>query len=165
MQLHNGHDLGIKLEAAGKIAFILSLPAWIVTQFSNWYLTNRNYIIGVLICIIIDHIIGSIYHAIKVKDFSWKKNAIGLITKLGLCAASAVLFEIIHDALKGTPWIYEYIKTLTRIIVLLYPAGSAFMNMSALTNGIFPPVGWIKRIKDFNENLDLEKFKNGSDNP
>jgi hypothetical protein len=34
--------------------------------------------------------------------------------------------------------------------------------MSIITNGAFPPIGWIKKIQAFNENLDLTQFKNGN---
>ena len=165
LQIHKGTFM-VKMFGAIKLALPLSVGVWLVELFTKWSISNRDYIAGVLTCIAIDHIIGSIHHAFRICDFTFKKNVVGLIAKLSLCAASVILFEIIHYTVKDAPWIYEYLKITTRLIVLLYPAGSAFMNMSALTNGVFPPIGWIKKIKTFNEDLDLEKFKinNGSDN-
>lgn len=150
----------VKIIASCKVAVALSVPAMIITYLSNWSLSNQEYIAGVLACIAIDHIIGSIYHAFWLKDFTLKRNAWGLINKLLLCAMAGALFEIIHNTVKEVPLVYEYLKVITRLIVILYPAGSAFMNMSELTNGVFPPIGWIRKIKSFNENLDIEKFKN-----
>jgi hypothetical protein len=149
----------IKIKATTLLAIPLSTAAWLINQAANWGISNQEYIAGVLTCIAIDHMIGSIYHAFKVRDFTFKRNAAGLTAKLALCAASAILFEIIHHTLKDIPLVYDYLKIVTRLIVILYPAGSAFMNMSALTNGAFPPLGWIKKIKEFNQNLDLDKFK------
>ncbi|KAF2518244.1 hypothetical protein E0W68_09475 [Flavobacterium salilacus subsp. salilacus] len=83
---------------------------------------------------------------------------------MSLCAGAAILFEIIHNVVKEATLIYDYLKIVTRLIVILYPAGSAFMNMSALTNGVFPPLGWITKIKAFNKDLDLERFTYNNNN-
>lgn len=161
--LHNGSFL-LKLKSAAIIALPLGSLGWIINFVSNWTISNQGYIVGVLTCIAIDHFVGSAYHALKVKDFTFKRNIYGLLQKLALCAASAILFEIIHFALKDIPLIYDYLKTVTRLTVILYPAGSAFMNMSAITNGVFPPLGWIKKLQVFNEDLDIRNLNNGSAN-
>jgi phage-related holin len=156
--LHDG-PLILKFKSLLILSLPLSTVTWIFTEISGWTFSNSDYIAGVLTCIAIDHIIGSIYHAFKLKDFTLKKNISGLLTKLALCAGAAILFEVIHTTVKDASLIYEYLKSLTRLIVILYPAGSAFLNMSAITNGIFPPLGWINKLKAFNENLDLNKIK------
>ncbi|OIQ22217.1 MAG: hypothetical protein BM557_02235 [Flavobacterium sp. MedPE-SWcel] len=161
--LHQG-SVAIKVKAVIFLSLPFSGVTWLISQITKWSISNSDYIIGVLTCIAIDHIVGSIYHAVKVKDFTLKKNAIGLVTKLTLCVGAAILFEIMHNAVKESTLIYEYLKIVTRLIVILYPAGSAFMNMSALTNGIFPPLGWISKIKAFNKDLDLNRFSNKSSN-
>lgn len=161
--LHEGLSIITQVKAAVKIALGLSIPAWALASLSEWTITNRDFIGCVLLCIAIDHLIGSWYHAFKKQDFSFKKNATGLLSKIGLCAAAAVLFEIIHYTVRDVSVVYDYLKYTTRLIILLYPAGSAFLNMSALTNGAFPPIGWIKRITAYNNSLDLNKiYRNGS---
>lgn len=159
MLLHQGCFI-LKSKAILILAFPLSLLTWAVSVLTQWSLSNQEYVAGVLVCIAIDHIIGSFYHAFKAKDFSFKKNAVGLITKLTLCAFAGALFEIIHNVAKESDLAYEYLKIITRLVVILYPAGSAIMNMSALTNGVFPPLGWIEKIKAFNQTLDLDTLKN-----
>ena len=161
--LHNGGAV-IKLKAAFFLALPFSLFTWVISEVTKWSISNSDYIAGVLTCIAIDHIVGSIYHALKAKDFTFKKNALGLISKLSLCVGAAILFEVMHSVVKEATLIYDYLKIVTRLIVILYPAGSAFMNMSALTNGVFPPIGWISKIKTFNNDLDLERFSNKNDN-
>lgn len=148
----------VKMYGCLKLALPLSALGLLINDISNWGVSNVSYIGGVLGCIAVDHIIGSVYH-LRQRDFTLKRNAVGLVTKIGLCAGAALMFEIIQHAMKDAPLIYEYLKMITRLIVLLYPAGSAFMNMSALTNGVFPPIGWIKKIKAFNSDLDLDRFK------
>lgn len=156
--LHQGGFL-IKIWSALKLAAAGAIPTWIFIKITGWTVTNSEYVAGVLLCIAVDHIIGSIYHFWKLRDFTIKKNATGLLVKLGMCAASVLLFEVIHNTIIEVEFIYDYLKITTRLVVILYPAGSAFMNMSALTDGVFPPIGWINRIKNFNTNLDLNNLK------
>lgn len=148
----------IKIYGCLKLALPLSILGLLSNDIFAWGVGNYNYIMGVMGCIAVDHIIGTIYH-LRQRDFTLKRNAVGLVTKIGLCAGAALMFEIIQHAMRDAPLVYEYLKMVTRLIVLLYPAGSAFMNMSALTNGVFPPIGWIKKIKAFNSDLDLDRFK------
>lgn len=155
--LHKGGFL-IKIWAVLKLAAASAIPTWIFVKITGWTVTNSEYVSGVLLCIAVDHIIGSIYHC-KLRDFTLKKNATGLLIKLGMCAASVLLFEVIHNAIIEVEFLYDYLKITTRLVVILYPAGSAFMNMSALTDGVFPPIGWINKIKSFNTNLDLKNLK------
>ncbi|NDI99549.1 hypothetical protein GWA97_10730 [Flavobacterium sp. LaA7.5] len=154
----------VKIWSATKLSVAVGIPTWFLSKVTGWGVSNSDYIAGVLTCIAIDHVIGSYYHAFKINDFTIKKNAVGLITKLSLCAGAAILFEIIHNVVKEATLIYDYLKIVTRLIVILYPAGSAFMNMSALTNGVFPPLGWITKIKAFNKDLDLERFTYNNNN-
>ena len=156
--LHSS-SLVLKIKSVIALSLPFSIVTWFFTKISQWTISNGEFIAGVFTCIAIDHIIGSAYHAFKLKDFTIKKNLIGLITKLTFCAGAAILFEIIQHTVKETTFIYDYLKSLTRLMVILYPAGSAFMNMSALTNGVFPPIGWIQKIKTFNQDLDLDKIK------
>jgi len=155
--LHSGL-LFSKVRAALNIAATLSLPAYLTAKLTEWTISNQAYIAGVLTCIAVDHLVGSAYHAFKVRDFTFKQNVSGLITKLSLCAGAAALFEVIQHVLEGVSFVYDYLKITTRLMIILYPAGSAFLNMSALTNGVFPPLGWLKKIEAFNKNLDLKKI-------
>lgn len=159
---HQAGFLG-KLKLICLISFPMSIITGISQSIRTWSVTNQEYISLVLLCIAIDHIIGTIVHAFKLKDFSIQSNIIGITKKIFLCALAGILFEAVHYTLKEVPLIYEYLKSVTRLIVVLYPAGNAFINMSILTNGKFPPFGWIKKIQAFNTNLDLEKFKKADD--
>lgn len=159
LQLHKG-AFGIKLLGSLKLALPLSITAWCIEKVTQWTITNGEYMGAVLVCILIDWIVGSLYHALKLRDFTLKRNALGLLLKLSMCAGGGILFEIIQMVLHQATFAYESLKIITRLVVILYPAGSAFMNMSALTGGAFPPIGWIKKIKAFNENLDLDRFNN-----
>jgi hypothetical protein len=52
---------------------------------------------------------------------------------------------------------------LIQFIVFIWPAGSAMGNMSILTGGKFPPIGWMKKLERFQENIDINEFKINKD--
>lgn len=161
-KLHNGVGLD-KIFATFKIA---AIPAIFVTVFeglSDWYIVNQWFMIYVFYAIAIDHILGSIVHAFIKKDFTFKKNATGLVMKISFCIAGYSLFVMIHEIFKGIPFIADYFKILIQFIVFIWPAGSAMGNMSILTGGKFPPIGWMRKLEKFQENLDLDNFKTTKD--
>lgn len=139
-----------------KLNFLIFVPAWFISKFTEWTVSNQDFLCGVLLCIAIDHIIGSICHAIIIRDFSFKKNATGLLIKIGICVLSLVIFEIMTLVTQNLPSIFDYLKVLTRLTVISYPVSSAFLNMAILTNGKFPPKGWLEKLKFFNETLNLK---------
>ena len=149
-----------------KYLLMLSLPLSILASLnpiSLWIEQNLAYIGFVLIAIGIDYVLGSIVHLFIKRDFTPKKNIIGLAVKLSLVLSVGILFEGFQFLYpEKTPFIeavMDYLLTITRIMVFLYPAGSAFVNASILTNGKFPPIGWIQKVERFNKNLDINQFK------
>lgn len=161
-KLHNGVGVD-KIYAAVKIAAVPAIFMTIFEGLSKWYIDNQTFMIFVFYAIAIDHILGSIVHAFVKKDFTLKKNGIGLLVKVSFCITGYSLFVMIHEILKGVPFIPDYFKMLIQLIVFIWPAGSAMGNMSILTGGRFPPIGWMKKIERFQENLDLNNFKTTKD--
>lgn len=160
--IHNGIGAD-KIVSTVKLA---TVPAVFVTAFeglSQWYIVNQWFMIFVFYAIAIDHILGSIVHAFIKKDFTLKKNGLGLLIKIGFCVAGYSLFVMIHEIFKGIPFIADYFKILIQFIVFIWPAGSAMGNMSIITNGKFPPIGWMKKLEKFQENIDINEFKTKKD--
>lgn len=56
-------------------------------------------------------------------------------------------------------FVTDYFAVVSRLMVFVYPAGSALMNVAILTDGAFPPVAWMERIKRFNSELDVKQFQ------
>ena len=156
--LHKG-TLGLKLKSALVLSISISPFVFIGENLLKWYLSNQDYIYLVLGAIVIDHILGSLHHAFIVRDFTWKKNAIGIAIKLGLVIAIGFLFEALPVIAKGDNILKDYLVIVTRLSVFLYPAGSAFGNMSVVTGGKFPPKAWMDKLSKFNENLNPEDLK------
>ncbi|MFC7347318.1 hypothetical protein ACFQO9_11375 [Chryseobacterium zhengzhouense] len=152
-----------KLVAAFKIAAIPALFVSIIEGLSKWYIVNQWFMIFVFYAIIIDHILGTIVHAFVNRDFTLKKNGIGLLKKISFCILGYSLFVMIPEILKGVPFLPEYLTMLIQFIVFIWPAGSAMGNMSILTGGKFPPIGWMRKLDRFSENLDITEFKPKTD--
>ena len=109
--------------------------------------------------LILDHLLGSYVHLTIKKDLTFKKNLEGLLKKGFSVIAGYMLFEMIHQIVQEVDFIAIYFKVLIQVMVILYPAGSAMVNLSIITNGTFPPIDWMKKLKNFNENVDLHEFK------
>ena len=148
-----------KLKSAGVLALSFSPIAFIIEKITNWSLANQEYIILVLGAIAIDHVLGTLIHLFIKKDFCFKRNITGVLTKLGLVVAMGFLFEGVNNIIQEDSFVKGYLLIVLRLTVFLYPAGSAFINSSVITKGKFPPVGWINKMNKFNENLDLSEIK------
>lgn len=156
--IHTGTFLA-KVKSTFFLGVGVSPIAYVIEQITSWSLKNQDYILFVLGAIAIDHILGSILHAFYKRDFTWRKNLEGLIIKISLAVAMGFLFEGVNHLIKEDSFIKNYLVMVLRLSVFLYPASSAFMNSSVITNGKFPPTGWINKIRAFNSNLELKELK------
>lgn len=161
--IHTGKFL-IGVKATIKLGFLVSLPVFsidlLVSKLTNWGLENQDYITIVLGAIAIDHVLGSLKHWLIDDDFTLKDNLIGLVRKLGLVVAMGFLFEGLNIILKEQNLIKEYLNVVTRLIVFLYPAVSAFGNSSELSGGKFPPKAWIDKLQNFQKSLKPKDLMN-----
>ena len=153
--IHSG-SIAIKIKASFFLGLSLSPVAFLIENINNWYVTNYSYILWVSGAILVDWAIGTIKHLIK-KTFDIKMNATGIILKTAMAFFAGILFEGLTYFTKDGNLVTASLMTITRLSIFIYPAGSALMNMSVITNGVFPPIGWINKIKYFNENLKLPK--------
>lgn len=130
----------------------------------DWMTLNVDYIAIAMACVAIDHILGTIVHAYYLKDFSWKKNVTGLLIKLSMVMLGGIIFEGLTHITKEQDLVYTYLKITTRLVVCIYPAMSAMVNMRIITGGSFPPLAFLDKFKSFNTDLDVEKLKKGKEN-
>lgn len=155
--LHTGQAISRVKATVTLATWVSPLPVFI-QEIINWTISNQIYILFTFGAIVIDHIFGSIVHASVKKDFTFLKNATGLMTKIALVVASSFLFEGINHIIKDSNMVKDYLETLLRLIVFIYPAGSAFMNMFILSEGKFPPLSIMKKISVFEKNADISEF-------
>lgn len=168
-QLNSIHfgTLEIKAKATVILSLLLSpivaIPMFIWTRisagFTSWFDLNFAYIMVVFGAVAVDHLFGSYRHAYIDKDFNWKQNVKGLFFKIAIAICGAFLFEGIDHIIEKDSILKDYIQMVCRLIVFLYPAGSAFGNMSVVTGGKFPPKAWMDKLSKFNENLNPEDLK------
>jgi len=156
--MHKG-SIMVKFKSTLVLSIMTAAPVGLFETLSNWLIDNSAYIGFVLFAIVVDHILGSAVHLWVKRDFSFKKNIIGIFVKLGLVFTVGVLFEGFQYIYPEDNVITDYLSLITRLMVFLYPAGSAFMNCAILTKGKFPPIGWINKISKFNQNLNVSEFK------
>lgn len=152
-----------KMTAAVKLATVPAIFITISEGLTRWYIVNSWFMIFVFVAIALDHILGSIVHAFIKRDFTFKMNAIGLLIKLAACITGYIIFIMIHEILKDAEFIASYFKIVIQLSVFIYPAGSALGNLSILTGGKFPPIGWMNKIAKFQENLNINEFKTKRD--
>jgi len=136
---------------------------FMLEKLLNWTTTNSEYVSFVLLAIAVDHILGTMVHAFYFKDFSWKKNIKGVMVKIAMVLAVGFLFEGINHIVREDSIIKTYLIILLRMIVFMYPAGSAFINSSIITGGKFPPLSLLKRFSTFQENLSVKDLASDID--
>ena len=146
-----------------KLSFILTPLIYIWDRIINWTMNNQDYMIFVIIAILIDWATGSLKHLFIARNFDWGENAKGLITKLGLAAGGGFLFEGINYLIGTDNLVSDTLSIVTRLVVFLYPALSAWKNMHTLSGGKFPPKIWIDKSSSFYRTLNPKHFKNTED--
>ena len=163
MEIADG-DLSAKLSGAFKISLVVTPFLFIWEKIVKWGIPNQDYILIVLMAILLDWIFGILKH-LKKRTFSFKENALGLVLKIALTVGAGMLFEGLNSIVKDSADIVVLSLTIvTRVIVFLYPAVSAWQNIYVVSGERFPPKAWMDRINKFNENLNVNEFTNEKDN-
>ena len=151
-------DLSAKFSGAFRISLAVTPFLFIWDKIAKWGIPNQDYILIVLMAILLDWFFGIIKHLQK-RTFSFKKNASGLILKIALTVGAGMLFEGLNSIVKNSADIVVLSLTIvTRVIVFLYPAVSAWQNIYVVSGERFPPKAWMERINKFNENLNIKEF-------
>ena len=157
-------DLTTKLSGAFKISLALSPFIFVWDKIVKWGIPNQDYILIVLMAILLDWIFG-IWKHLEKRTFSFKKNATGLILKIALTVGAGMLFEGLNSIVKDSADIVVLSLTIvTRVIVFLYPAVSAWQNIYIVSGERFPPKTWMDKLNKFNENLNIKEFTDEKNN-
>lgn len=155
--IHKG-TIAVKFKASFALAFYTAPVVFIMERITDWYMMNYAYVSFTMTAIMFDHLLGTWVHWKILRDFSWRRNIQGFFSKVILVLVGAVIIEGIIDIIKPVPLIADYVKVMSRLVVFIYPAGSALMNCSVLTGGKFPPTAFMQKITQFNKNLDPQVF-------
>ena len=151
-------DLSAKFSGAFKISLAVTPILFIWDKIVKWGIPNQDYILIVLMAILLDWFFGIIKHLQK-RTFSFKRDAFGLILKIALTVGAGMLFEGLDYIVKDSAGIVVLsLTTVTRVIVFLYPAVSAWQNIYIVSGERFPPKAWMDRINKFSENLNVKEL-------
>ena len=152
-------NLPTKFLSALKLSLIASPFILIWDKIVKWGVPNQDYILIVLGAILVDWFFG-IWKHLKKRTFSFKHNAFGLVIKIALTAGAAFLFEGLGNIVRDSADIIVVsLTTVTRVIVYLYPAVSAWQNIYIVSGEKFLPKAWMDRINKLNENLNVKEIK------
>lgn len=147
-----------KIKSCFILGATLSPIALIIQSLTAWYLTNQGTILFFCGAILADWFFGSWKH-LKLRTFSFKKNGIGLLVKIGMTVGGSFLTEALPHFIGEDNILSNTLLTVLRLSIFMYPAGSCWMNMSVVSNGAFPSNAWIRRIKSFNKNLNIDDLR------
>lgn len=154
--IHYGGTI-TKVKATLTLAITVSPIPFILERVTAWYFDNYVYVSFIFVAVFFDHLVGSFVHAFIKRDFSWKRNIKGFLTKTSMVVVVGVLLEgIVH--ILGSNFLTDYFSVLSKLMIFIYPAGSALANVAIITDGKFPPTAWMDRLKKFNKNLKINEL-------
>ena len=159
----NKGSILFQIKAVFMCSIVLSPLTWLITKLTDWQLANSSYVSFVLGAIAIDHLLGTVYHAFYLRDFSMKKNVSGLLVKLMLVVCMGYLFEGLDSLMIEESILKDYTVMVLRLMVFLYPAGSAFANSYEMTGRKFPPVGFMEKLKQFSKSATINSNSDAKD--
>ena len=85
---------------------------------------------------------------------------IGLATKLGVSYIAIQIFQAFSSPQEfiNSPDARNYFVLTWKLLIMTYPALSAFNNIFYVSNKKFPPLWWMMRMQNFNKDGDIEKL-------
>lgn len=151
---HKGQIL-IQIKSLLMLSLMISPLTWVMDKLLHWQLQNESYVGFVVGAIVVDHLLGIIYHAFYARDFSMKKNISGLLRKLVIVVTVGYLFEGLDHLMTADSILKDYTVMVLRLMVFLYPAGSAFTNSYLITGKKFPPLAFMTKLKEFSKSATI----------
>lgn len=138
-------------------SFITFAPIAIVLNLFNlWFVDNKTFFNGVVACIFINMLLGSVMH-IRKKTF----NILILLKKTLLMIIVVLLTYLVLELVlivAGSNSLTESFRTVLQVATLIYPISKILKNIFILSNGEHPPKWLMEKIYNFQENGDLSKL-------
>ncbi|WP_223560193.1 phage holin family protein [Chryseobacterium lathyri] len=161
LSIHSG-GLGGKIWASLQLAAVPAVGFTISERLSGWYIESYVFIWMLGFALIADLIIG-IWKHMKSGSFSPKMMIMGFCQKIGLVILVYFLTEAFIQIIADADLDSVYFKVATKLMIFIYPAGNALVNVGIITNGKFPPLGFLTKFEKFNKTLDVNVFKQKQD--
>lgn len=156
----------IKMEVSIGVAILLSPLVLIISNLSEYLLgfapilvKDSDFLRIIILFLFFDLVLGAWKHW-EQKTFDWKRLYTGFLEKVFVSLIGMVLFNAV-SSIKEFQEIHDLERwfILTgKLMNLFYIGGSAFSSMYVITGGKFPPIGFMKRLKSFNETLNINEL-------
>ena len=149
----------IKLLYSAMFTIMLS-PVVYIFDFVRDFLIPEKYFFQTVIFLCLADAGMGILKSIKLRRFSMLILVVGLATKLGASYVVVQIFQALSSPQEfiNSPDARNYFVLTWKLLVMFYPALSAFNNIFYVSNKKFPPLWWMMRMQNFNKDGDIEKL-------
>lgn len=149
----------IKLLNSAMFTIMLS-PVVYIFDFVRDFLIPEKYFFQTVIFLCLADVGMGILKSIKLRRFSMLVLVVGLATKLGASYVVVQIFQALSSPQEfiNSPDARNYFVLTWKLLVMTYPALSAFNNIFYVSNKKFPPLWWMMRMQNFNKDGDIEKL-------
>lgn len=149
----------IKLLNSAMFTIMLS-PVVYIFDFVRDFLIPEKYFFQTVIFLCLADVGMGILKSIKLRRFSMLILVVGLATKLGVSYVVVQIFQALSSPQEfiNSPDARNYFVLTWKLLVMFYPALSAFNNIFYVSNKKFPPLWWMMRMQNFNKDGDIEKL-------
>lgn len=149
----------IKLLYSAMFTIMLS-PFVYIFDFVRDFLIPEKYFFQTVIFLCLADAGMGILKSIKLRRFSMLVLVVGLAIKLGVSYVVVQIFQALSSPQEfiNSPDARNYFVLTWKLLVMFYPALSAFNNIFYVSNKKFPPLWWMMRMQNFNKDGDIEKL-------
>lgn len=149
----------IKLLYSAMFTIMLS-PFVYIFDFVRDFLIPEKYFFQTVIFLCLADVGMGILKSIKLRRFSMLVLVVGLATKLGVSYIAIQIFQAFSSPQEfiNSPDARNYFVLTWKLLIMTYPALSAFNNIFYVSNKKFPPLWWMMRMQNFNKDGDIEKL-------
>lgn len=149
----------IKLLNSAMFTIMLS-PFVYIFDFVRDFLIPEKYFFQTVIFLCLADAGMGILKSIKLRRFNMLVLVVGLATKLGVSYIAIQIFQAFSSPQEfiNSPDARNYFVLTWKLLIMTYPALSAFNNIFYVSNKKFPPLWWMMRMQNFNKDGDIEKL-------
>lgn len=149
----------IKLLNSAMFTIMLS-PVVYIFDFARDFLIPEKYFFQTVIFLCLADVGMGILKSIKLRRFNMLVLVVGLATKLGVSYIAIQIFQAFSSPQEfiNSPDARNYFVLTWKLLIMTYPALSAFNNIFYVSNKKFPPLWWMMRMQNFNKDGDIEKL-------
>jgi len=145
-----------QIAGATMIAVPGSFMAWLMTVIKINVFSDIPFVEALFMLLLLDLSTG-VWKHLKLKTFDWRRLYVGLLEKVFISFMGMIVFNIAGNVkeLTEVDSLKTYLLLIGKLTNIFYVGGSAFNNMFIITGGKFPPVGWMERMKKFNQTASI----------